>query len=125
MTSLATLPRPDTRALSPVDLAALDRLSVPAATCSIADARPRSCVVVDVRVERVEPRRWIGGPVLEVVVGDPTGSLVLGFLGRRAVRGIAPGRRLVAGGTVGARGGRLMMLNPVFWLTPLDETATA
>lgn len=57
-------------------------------------------------------------PALEVDLYDGSDTLTLVFLGRRAIRGIAPGRRLVAAGRVTRRGSALVMYNPTYELLP-------
>jgi RecG-like helicase len=57
-------------------------------------------------------------PALEVDLYDGSETLVLVFLGRRAIRGITPGRRLVARGRVTRRGSSLVMYNPTYELLP-------
>jgi hypothetical protein len=57
-------------------------------------------------------------PALEVDLYDGSETLTLVFLGRRAIRGITPGRRLVAGGRVTRRGSSLVMYNPTYELLP-------
>ena len=74
----------------------------------------------------LEPRRraTVVGNVLSVMalklpwvrtdaeVGDGTGVVVLRFMGRAAVPGLSPGRRIVAEGTPGLRDGVLVIPNP-------------
>jgi hypothetical protein len=57
-------------------------------------------------------------PALEVDLYDGSDALTLIFLGRRAIRGIAPGRGLIAAGRVTKRDGRLVMYNPTYELLP-------
>lgn len=57
-------------------------------------------------------------PALEVDLYDGSDTLTLVFLGRRAIRGITPGRRLVARGRVTRRGSGLVMYNPTYELLP-------
>lgn len=57
-------------------------------------------------------------PALEVDLYDGSETLALVFLGRRAIRGITPGRRLVACGRVTRRGSGLVMYNPTYELLP-------
>ncbi len=57
-------------------------------------------------------------PALEVDLYDGSDTLTLVFLGRRAIRGITPGRRLVARGRVTRRGSSLVMYNPTYELLP-------
>lgn len=91
-------------------------LAAPAATSPIDAARPRTRVVVTGLVVRVDPVRWVGGPVLEVDLRDPTGTLTLAFFGRRWIAGVQPGSVVTAAGTVGRREGRPLILNPQLWL---------
>lgn len=55
--------------------------------------------------------------VFEAVLEDGSGSLVLVFLGRRAVPGLVPGARLQVEGMVGERRGELVMVNPRYRFT--------
>jgi hypothetical protein len=57
-------------------------------------------------------------PALEVDLYDGSDALILVFLGRRSIRGITPGRGLVASGRVTRRDGRLVMYNPTYELLP-------
>ena len=57
-------------------------------------------------------------PALEVELYDGSDSLTLVFLGRRAIRGITPGRGLIAAGRVTRRGSALVMYNPTYELLP-------
>jgi hypothetical protein len=73
-------------------------------------ARQRARVAGRIRSVRVQP--WSGVATLECTVADATGSIVLVFLGRKHVAGIAPGAKIVAEGMVGDHRGRLAILNP-------------
>jgi RecG-like helicase len=55
---------------------------------------------------------------LECVLVDNSGGLVLVFLGRKHVAGLAPGVRVVVEGTVGQHGGRLAIMNPEYRILP-------
>jgi RecG-like helicase len=57
-------------------------------------------------------------PALEVELYDGTDVLTLVFLGRRAIRGITPGRELIASGRVTRRGSSFVMYNPMYELLP-------
>ena len=59
---------------------------------------------------RVQP--WADVASLECVVVDPTGGVLLVFLGRRRIPGVDLGRVLEAEGTVGESRGYLAVLNP-------------
>ncbi len=58
-------------------------------------------------------------PALEVELYDGTDVLTLVFLGRRAIRGITPGRALIASGRVTRRGSAFVMYNPTYELLPV------
>ncbi len=90
----------------------------PAGTIPIAEAvwRWRARVRGRVRSMRVQP--WGGVPTVECTLVDETGGLIVVFLGRRAVRGIDLGRRMVVDGVVGERRGHLAMINPDYELLP-------
>jgi len=81
---------------------------------SIANVRPRqSCQVVGrIHAVRVQPSH--GVPTLECTLVDETGSLLLVFLGRRAITGVKPGVHLVATGVIGRHRARPAMLNPMY-----------
>lgn len=107
---------------TPVSELDLDRLrqfctSLPGMT-PIAEARPREDVNVvgEIASLRIVPRA--GSPSLEATVNDGSATLVAVWTGRRAIAGIAPGKRLVISGRgspVGS-GGRLLILNPRYEL---------
>lgn len=54
--------------------------------------------------------------MLEVELADETGTIVLCFLGRRAVAGMRPGASVVASGTAAVHHSRLVILNPAYRL---------
>jgi hypothetical protein len=55
---------------------------------------------------------------LEAELYDGTGTLVLIWLGRRAIRGVTQGRIVQASGRVTMRGEHLVMFNPTYELLP-------
>ncbi|MFL6071217.1 MAG: OB-fold nucleic acid binding domain-containing protein [Actinomycetes bacterium] len=57
-------------------------------------------------------------PALEVDLYDGSDSLTVVFLGRRAIRGITPGRGLIVTGRVTRRGNDYVMYNPTYELLP-------
>jgi hypothetical protein len=81
--------------------------------------RQRARVAGKVRALRVQP--WAGVATLECVLVDNTGGIVLVFLGRKHVAGLAPGVRVVAEGMVGDHGGRLAILNPAYRILPTGD----
>jgi hypothetical protein len=50
----------------------------------------------------------------DAVVADGTGTLLLRFLGRATVPGLAIGRRVIAQGTPGLVRGAIVMVNPLY-----------
>ena len=56
------------------------------------------------------------GPRFEAVLDDATGSVVLVFLGRPSIPGLAAGTLLVARGTPRPHRGRTEILNPLYEL---------
>jgi amino acid transporter len=83
--------------------------------------RQRARVAGRVKAMRVQP--WAGVATLECTLVDESGGIVVVFLGRKHVAGIAPGVRLVAEGMVGDHGGRLAMLNPDYRILPEPHAA--
>lgn len=96
---------------------------VPEGAIPIADVtyRQRARVAGRVRSVRVQP--WSGIATLECTVADATGGLLVVFLGRKEVAGIAPGARLVVEGMVGDHGGRVAILNPSYRIIAGAEDA--
>ena len=74
--------------------------------------RQRARVAGRIRAVRVQP--WSGVATLECTVVDSTGGLLVVFLGRKQIAGIAPGARVVVEGMVGDHRGRLAILNPAY-----------
>lgn len=78
--------------------------------------RCRVRVVGEVTSLRVVPRA--GSPSLEVTVDDGTGCALVVFTGRRAIRGLDPGRGVILEGVVRRERSRLTMINPGYTLLP-------
>jgi hypothetical protein len=74
---------------------------------------PRRRAVVAGVVESVVSyeRPWVR---TDAVLSDGTGTVVLRFMGRASVPGIAAGRRLVAEGTPALERGVLLIRNPIY-----------
>jgi amino acid transporter len=104
--------KPTSRVVSHGVESAITPEEVPEGATSIGTvgARQRARVAGRIRSVRVQP--WSGVATLECTVADSTGSIVLVFLGRKHVAGIAPGAKIVAEGMVGDHRGRLAILNP-------------
>lgn len=87
-------------------------------TTSIAEAPIAVRVRVGGTVRSLTLRCRAQVPALEVDLYDGSDALTLVFLGRRAIRGITPGRGLIASGRVTRRGSSLVMYNPTYELLP-------
>jgi hypothetical protein len=83
---------------------------------TIADALPRCNVRVCGQVTRMRARPTSGLPALAVSISDDTGTAVAVWTGRRAIGGVALGRRLVIEGVATRRGDRLEFMNPEYTL---------
>ena len=82
-------------------------------TTVIAALVPRRRAVVAGEIESVlsTEQPWVR---TDAILDDATGTLVLRFMGRASVPGVAAGRRLVAEGTPGLEDGVLLMRNPLY-----------
>ena len=72
------------------------------------------CVAGQLRAVVLRPRA--GAPTLEAELYDGTGTVTLIWLGRRQIRGIDPGRSLVARGRLTKQDGRPTIYNPSYEL---------
>jgi RecG-like helicase len=88
---------------------------------SIADAPLAEPVTITGRVRQVVLRPRAGVPALSAEVYDGSQGLNLVWLGRRRIRGITPGRTLVAEGRITRQNGQLTMFNPKYQLRPAGE----
>jgi hypothetical protein len=70
---------------------------------------------------RVQP--FGGVPSLECTIDDGSARLIIAFLGRRQVPGIQVGTRISAEGMVGTHRGQLALLNPLYEILAVPETA--
>jgi RecG-like helicase len=68
------------------------------------------------RTVTLRPRADVAA--LEAELYDGTGTVTLIWLGRRAIRGITPGRTVMATGRVNRQGDHLVMFNPTYELLP-------
>lgn len=73
-------------------------------------------VVVAGSLRAVILRPLAGVPTLEAELYDGTGTVTLVWLGRRRIRGIDPGRTLVAKGRLTKREGKPTLFNPEYEL---------
>ena len=72
------------------------------------------CVAGTVKAVVLRPRA--GVPTLEAEVYDGTGTVTLVWLGRRRIRGVDPGRSLLARGRMTHHDGRPAIYNPAYEL---------
>jgi hypothetical protein len=72
------------------------------------------CVAGTLRAVVLRP--LAGVPTLEAELYDGTGTVTLVWLGRRRIRGIDPGRSLVARGRLTKREGKATLFNPEYEL---------
>src|SRR4051794_4786281 len=72
------------------------------------------CVAGTLRAVILRP--LAGVPTLEAELYDGTGTVTLVWLGRRRIRGIDPGRQLVARGRLTRHDGRETIYNPSYEL---------
>jgi hypothetical protein len=84
----------------------------------IADAPARRKVKVCGQVTRMRARPTSGLPTLAVSITDESGTAVAVWTGRRAIGGIALGRRLAIEGVAVRRGDQLEFMNPEYVLLP-------
>jgi hypothetical protein len=89
-------------------------------TTSIVEAPLATRVRVGGTVRSLTLRCRSQVPALEVDLYDGSDVLTLVFLGRRAIRGITPGRGIIASGRVTRRGSRPVMYNPTYELLPVS-----
>jgi RecG-like helicase len=90
--------------------------SVPG-TVRIRDAHPRERTKVAGVIRRLTVFPMQDNESLEVVVSDGTGEVLVQFMGRRAIRGLTLGTKVVVEGVLGNQHGRTVMLNPRLELT--------
>jgi len=72
------------------------------------------CVAGTLRAVVLRP--LAGVPTLEAELYDGTGTVILVWLGRRRIRGLDPGRSLVARGRLTMRDGKPTVFNPSYEL---------
>lgn len=94
-----------------LDEAALSKVD---GTTPIPQLHPRQRAKVAGRVHSVTVKPWGDSASLQVSLTDDQGKLVVVFLGRRQIPGLAPGARLVVEGTVAEVKGQLGMINPEY-----------
>ena len=96
-------------------------MSPQAVRCSVADIHPRRFVHVTGVITSVTVRSWEHHPRLRARLCDDSGCVDLVFLGRRAVPGIEPGRKLTVRAMVAAGSDLPVIYNPDYELWPYPE----
>lgn len=99
-----------------VHSAALQSETLAAGALLVRDCQVGEPVCVAGTLRAVVLRPLAGVPTLEAELFDGTGSVTLVWLGRRRIRGIDPGRSLVARGRLTQRDGRPTVFNPSYEL---------
>ncbi|WP_455356503.1 OB-fold nucleic acid binding domain-containing protein [Streptomyces sp. SYSU K217416] len=93
-----------------------------AAGCTrICDCHDRQIVKVTGTLRTVTLRPRAGVPALEAELFDGSAALDVVWLGRRAIVGIEPGRRMIASGRISMSHGRRVLFNPKYELRPLGQ----
>ncbi|WP_443055689.1 OB-fold nucleic acid binding domain-containing protein [Streptomyces sp. NBC_00690] len=87
----------------------------------IAECGDRQIVRVTGTLRTVTFRPRAGVPALEAELFDGSAPLDVVWLGRRAIVGIEPGRRLIASGRISMSHGRRVLFNPKYELRPLGQ----
>lgn len=80
--------------------------------------RVRATVAGRIIAVRAYRRPWMR---LDVELSDGTGTIILRFMGRAAIPGMSPGRRVGAEGMPSAQGGALFMPNPYYAFVVDDD----
>jgi RecG-like helicase len=81
-------------------------------TTRIAQAPSRQHVKIAGVIRRLTVFPMEDNESLEAVVSDGTGEVLVQFMGRRAIRGLTLGSRVVVEGVIGEQHGRPWMMNP-------------
>jgi amino acid transporter len=89
----------------------------------ISEVRPRTHAVVAGTIYSVRVQPFGGVPSLECTIDDGSGRLIVAFLGRRQVPGIQTGTRISVEGVVGSHRGQMAILNPLYGILAVPETA--
>ena len=102
--------------LEEVDSAELRSESAAAGATAVDQCSVGKPVCVAGTLRAVVLRPLAGVPTLEAELYDGTGTVTLVWLGRRRIRGIDPGRVLVARGRLTRRDGKVTLFNPEYEL---------
>lgn len=81
---------------------------------SIGSVTARDVVKVAGVVERLRLRPQRGVPAIEATLNDGTGVCTAVWMGRRSMRGLTLGRRMVIEGRLASKDGDYQIMNPTF-----------
>jgi RecG-like helicase len=81
-------------------------------TTRLAEARRRERVKIAGQIRRLTVFPMDDDESLEALVNDGTGEVVVRFMGRRAIRGLGLGTKVVVEGVIGEQHGAAVMINP-------------
>lgn len=81
---------------------------------AIGAAAPREVVKVAGVVDRLRIRPQKGVPAIEATIDDGTGVCTAIWLGRRSIKGLVLGRRMVIEGRLAVKDGDLQIMNPAY-----------
>jgi hypothetical protein len=84
--------------------------------------RQRAVVVGEIQSVTSFERPWVR---IDAVLADRTGELILRFMGRARVPGMAAGCRVIAEGTPASARGVLLMCNPLYSFAASCASATS
>ncbi|THA24112.1 DNA-binding protein [Streptomyces sp. RKND-216] len=87
----------------------------------ISECADRQFVRVTGTLRTVTLRPRAGVPTLEAELFDGSAALDVVWLGRRAIAGIEPGRKVIAWGRLAMNRGRPVLFNPKYELRPLGQ----
>jgi RecG-like helicase len=84
------------------------------ASVRIAEAQPRSRVKIAGVVRRITVRPLEGNESLEAILFDGSGEVTVVWMGRRAIRGLSLGTRLIVEGLLAEQRSERRLVNPTF-----------
>lgn len=87
----------------------------------VADVKDRQLVNILGTIHSLTLRPRAGVPALEAEIEDGTGRMICIWLGRRAIRGISPGRDIRVSGRASIDGKVVRIFNPRYVLLPGDR----